>query len=296
MRFAQFLKAASRDTLGVYGTVKLVKGRGPLWVEVSQDRVATMVGAEKFWIEARESAIMEMTDAGTGLRFTPEAADSYADMIEYGLVRLPSEHMLLGHDLRDEDGDSDGTAASLITYWTEVGGLISGVSYFRVMSWPNKNWALIPATVTVEGADVNMRVEGGIELNDPKRNLIRLVSEGAAFMLRSLLLMLATQGVVRKTMQMRPGRPASKYRGDTYTMVYLDKGGPGGDAEGAGGERHRPRLHFRRGHKRDQRYGPKLRWTRPIWIKPRMIGHAEDGEVHHAAYVVIDEEDNDGED
>ena len=47
------------------------------------------------------------------------------------------------------------------------------------------------------------------------------------------------------------------------------------------------RPHFRRGHFRQQAYGPKLSLRRPLWIQPMLIGKDQlDGPVEAKTYVV----------
>lgn len=49
-------------------------------------------------------------------------------------------------------------------------------------------------------------------------------------------------------------------------------------------ERKRPRMHWRRGHMRNQAYGPGRTEHKPVFIQPQMIGYEEDGQVFHLQY------------
>lgn len=59
-----------------------------------------------------------------------------------------------------------------------------------------------------------------------------------------------------------------------------------GRKTGTVGERHRPRMHLRRGHYRDQRYGPGRQKVRKVWIHPCIVGHEEDGTILHSHYEI----------
>jgi hypothetical protein len=59
-----------------------------------------------------------------------------------------------------------------------------------------------------------------------------------------------------------------------------------GVSRGSVGERHRPRLHIRRGHWREQRYGPGNTKTKEIFIEPCLVGYEEEGVISHDHYEV----------
>tara|TARA_R110000803_G_scaffold210841_1_gene284301 strand:+ start:20023 stop:20799 length:777 start_codon:yes stop_codon:yes gene_type:complete len=48
-------------------------------------------------------------------------------------------------------------------------------------------------------------------------------------------------------------------------------------ASGPAGERHRSRMHIRRGHWRNQRYGHRRAHSKPVFIQAQWIGYAEEG-------------------
>lgn len=49
-------------------------------------------------------------------------------------------------------------------------------------------------------------------------------------------------------------------------------------------ERKRPRLHWRRGHIRQQAYGAGRALHRPVFIEPQLIGHESEGRIYHLQY------------
>lgn len=101
------------------------------------------------------------------------------------------------------------------------------------------------------------------------------------------LVTLATRGIRRERWigdkKVLVGRKEPR---DAYTRVMIAETIEAGQGthETAPGERHKVRLHLRRGHIRNQPHGPGRRFTRRIWIEPMLIGYAEEGTIHHDHY------------
>lgn len=108
------------------------------------------------------------------------------------------------------------------------------------------------------------------------------------------LVMLATKGIRRErwigNQAVLRDRPEPR---DAYTKVmvreaYDWQGAHGhhrGEAVGDAEPRYRVRLHMRRGHIRNQPFGPRSQGlTTQIWIAPMLVGYAEEGVVEHTHY------------
>jgi hypothetical protein len=108
----------------------------------------------------------------------------------------------------------------------------------------------------------------------------------AARIVGACLVALCTRGIRRDrwiaNRQAAPGRPEP--RGIAYTKVHIQEALAGGNATMT--ERRRVRLHLRRGHTRQQPYGPGRQQIRLIFIEPCLVGYADDGEIHHTQYQV----------
>lgn len=108
------------------------------------------------------------------------------------------------------------------------------------------------------------------------------------------LVMLATKGIHRErwigNQAVLRNRPEPR---DAYTKVMVreayDWQGKTGHREpghsDTGEPRYRVRLHIRRGHIRNQPFGPRSQGlTTQIWIQPMLVGYAEEGTVEHTHY------------
>lgn len=71
---------------------------------------------------------------------------------------------------------------------------------------------------------------------------------------------------------------------NAYTRVLIREAVNAGHGTSEPGERYYVRLHMRRGHKRDQRYGKGLQLSRPIWIEPTLVGYEKEGRIRHHEY------------
>lgn len=93
------------------------------------------------------------------------------------------------------------------------------------------------------------------------------------------LVLMQTKGVIledaHKTTLLKRDHPVNAYK-----RVYI---GRSGESSGGGTvpERYRCRLHLRRGHVRNQRYGRNLSRVKQIWIEPTMVGHVTEGVIDH---------------
>ena len=93
--------------------------------------------------------------------------------------------------------------------------------------------------------------------------------------------LLSTIGASREWVRTGPAKTKARNQpedGFTIVRAYEPQGGTGAPLEGT---RHRPRLHMRRGHLRTQRHGRGRKKTKVIWIQPCLVGHEEDGRIHH---------------
>jgi hypothetical protein len=108
------------------------------------------------------------------------------------------------------------------------------------------------------------------------------------------LVMLATKGIRRErwigNQAVLRNRPEPR---DAYTKVMVreayDWQGKTGHREPGHSEtgepRYRVRLHLRRGHIRNQPFGPRSQGlSTQIWIQPMLVGYAEEGTVEHTHY------------
>ena len=73
---------------------------------------------------------------------------------------------------------------------------------------------------------------------------------------------------------------------NAYTRVMIRETLASGQGTIVVGDRHRVRLHLRRGHERQQPYGKGRQLIRSVWIDPMLVGYADDGVIEHEAYMV----------
>lgn len=103
----------------------------------------------------------------------------------------------------------------------------------------------------------------------------------------AMLVTLHTRGVKRERWsgerKVLPNRPEPA---NAYTRVMIREAVAGGQGTAVAGDRHRVRLHLRRGHIRNQPYGAGRKSTRPQWIEPMLVGYDDEGVVEHETYMV----------
>ena len=103
----------------------------------------------------------------------------------------------------------------------------------------------------------------------------------------ALMVALHTKGVMRERWsgdhKILSGR---KEPANAYTRVMIRETTAAGHGTAVVGDRHRVRLHLRRGHMRQQPYGKGRQHVRLQWIAPMLVGYADEGVVEHEAYVV----------
>lgn len=105
------------------------------------------------------------------------------------------------------------------------------------------------------------------------------------------LVALATKGIRRERWigdkKVLVGRKEPR---DAYTRVMVAECMDTGQGHSVPGERHKVRLHLRRGHIRNQPHGPGRRYTRAIYIQPMLIGYEEEGRITHDHYEAYPQE------
>ena len=109
--------------------------------------------------------------------------------------------------------------------------------------------------------------------------------------LNLLIVALATKNVDRKnkpnTMAKQAIKPTAIKKDYEYTTTLTIGKVLGAEREGGGdtgGWKVRP--HLRRGHIRDQKYGPRLEFTKQIFIQPVFVNAADNLVLHRKAYNV----------
>jgi hypothetical protein len=109
-------------------------------------------------------------------------------------------------------------------------------------------------------------------------------SEDLQYFADFLVVLLATRGVVKETSSSKLAKLGiGKSRPQTTTTLRLDRTLT--DAAGNVAGRH-VRPHLRRGHIRNQRYGPEMSLSKKIWIGPCMVNVDVDAEPAPRPYVI----------
>lgn len=117
-------------------------------------------------------------------------------------------------------------------------------------------------------------------------NLQATTGQQASGIIACCLVALATRGIRRErwigTKKVLIGRREPT---ESYTRVMIAETlAEGHSGPSTSGERHKVRLHLRRGHIRQQPHGPGRQYTRPKWIAPMLVGYVEEGTVQHDHY------------
>lgn len=245
-----------------------------------------------------------------------ELMESSKLLDEVGLLRLPYPYCYVETTLRNEirqlPGDSmiDATLGIVVRRATdplytprESGSSPLYTSSEPILFYPFMkildNWFTIGwtfrlalGTKAVGGTPCFRREEDGVE-SDPA--LTNKMGQRAQLTVLAWLALISTRGVV---VERRPLRvPNSKCKRmsvealpptDTHNVVKIHaaRRSSTNAAASESGERKKTRLHMRRGHIRNQRYGPGRTQTRQIWINPMLVGYKEEGTVDHD-YVVL---------
>lgn len=104
----------------------------------------------------------------------------------------------------------------------------------------------------------------------------------------ALVLLSSTRGVVKRQVQARPSsrrlallRRRTPEFSHTVLELHRDVAQLSGKTYVTAEGRTRPRLHWRRGHERQQACGPNRSERRPVWVSAHLVGHGEDGSVTH---------------
>jgi hypothetical protein len=105
----------------------------------------------------------------------------------------------------------------------------------------------------------------------------------------ALMVSLHTKGIRRERWsgdhKLLVGR---KEPSNAYTRVMIRETIAAGHGTATAGDRHRVRLHLRRGHMRQQPHGKGRQYVRLQWIAPTLVGYAEEGVVEHETYKVVE--------
>jgi len=115
------------------------------------------------------------------------------------------------------------------------------------------------------------------ELHDPATRLPTPEQDHVMpdkILLYKLFMVLQTGGFITESIQERreKGKPGErKHRAALWTPNFIGKGYQP-RSEYKGGTHASPRLHWRRGHTRNQPYGPNNTLKKVIWIQPTLIG------------------------
>lgn len=127
---------------------------------------------------------------------------------------------------------------------------------------------------------------GALTVNGKTKHLDTTETSSAVSAIASaMLVMLATRGVKRErwigNQKCLVGR---REPANAYTRVMIAETLASGHASPVSGDRHKVRLHMRRGHTRNQPHGPGRQYVRQIWIEPCLVGYEEEGRITHDHY------------
>jgi hypothetical protein len=121
-----------------------------------------------------------------------------------------------------------------------------------------------------------------------RRILTETVAYTAGDLLMTLTVVLATKNVIKKEVVNKLARLGIGLKKNPYhktTTLTIGKVTEKADGKGGHDGSHR-RPHLRRGHKRDQRYGPNWQYTRQIFIEPVFVNADEGWIAERTAYNV----------
>lgn len=116
----------------------------------------------------------------------------------------------------------------------------------------------------------------------------KFAPEPFSVLINACIVSLATKGIRKERWvgdrKLQPGKIAP--RGISYTKVLVREASEQQGHRGEAGDHHRVRLHLRRGHLRNQPYGPGRGQTKLVFIEPMLVGYEEAGMVSHTSYTV----------
>jgi hypothetical protein len=230
-----------------------------------------------------------------------EVCATAEDMQELGIFRPPCEHFevlirasFALHIVQPDDGESFGNETiehhqktiyrieyktDLSENWEQNLNAELGVKDKTTGEWVGLNWAiskaLIKGRITKQEAELH------------EKQLANTVN----FVLYLLIVALATRNVVRKNKPSRmakQGISASRLKKDyDYTTTLTIGKVEGAEREGGGdtgGWKVRP--HLRRGHIREQKYGPSNMMSKKVFIQPVFVNAADGVVSQRKAYNV----------
>lgn len=211
---------------------------------------------------------------------------------ERGLLRLPYDQTLIQTPIGDNACMLAHCFYENIDQWHDGQWFKKGIRHLVWGYDPVKGWhkgAHESYIFAVENQSIDLFIRSADEARFSRDisdiDLIGLIETIAA------LVLLRTKGVRRE--RLMPSEKLNKARLkrrqipiDTATVIRIQEHFKTETTRGPAGERHRPRLHTRRGHIRLQPYGPRLSKVREIWIDPCIVGYEEEGIITHDHYEI----------
>ena len=183
--------------------------------------------------------------------------DAVHELDKYGVIKHPDQWLRFSHRLESLD-----TAQSIIGKFNCMTS--GGRDMFDLLD-----------------KDKDLSAEG-------KRVLGETVGYTAGQLLRILTVVLATKNVVKTETVNKLARLGIGLKKNPYhktTTLTIGKVTEKADGKGGHDGSHR-RPHLRRGHKREQRYGPGFQFTRSIFIEPIFVNADEGWIAERTAYNV----------
>lgn len=268
-----------------------------VYLHIARDRHAL----ELMQTSIRQADKFELPTPPTDEESLVEISETWKALKEAGLVKLPYPDVYLESVM--ETSKAIKLRVGLFVSKSGVPESAGPTAFYTTLylcslSPSTKGWDAPVITTEKEGDwDLSGRREGHIT-KEQTGFIIRVMMRWFFFLLTS-----------RQTSRVKYAAPdrlnkarlkSRKEPLDAYTKVLLpnwrETSGKA-SIRGPIDERKRPRLHYRRGHHRSQRYGEGRKLTKMVYIPHTMVGYEEEGRIYHLQYgqELTDEAGNSGE-